>query len=110
MITRRQFNHGLVVSALSLFLESEEPATFNYGDNLCIAPNGHLVVCEDQYTDAVNNHLKGVTPEGATYDLARVYLQTEPAGVFFSPDGSTMFVNLYSPAMTLAVTGPWSGA
>ena len=93
--------------ALSLFLESDDPATFNFGDNLCVAPNGHLVVCEDQYTDVVDNHLKGVTSEGATYDLAKVYLQTEPAGVCFSPDGSTMFVNLYSPAMTLAITGPW---
>ncbi len=92
---------------ISLFLESEDISSFNYGDNLVIAPNGHLVVCEDQYTDNVNNHLKGVTPKGATYDFAKVEIQTEPAGVCFSPDGETMFVNLYSPSMTLAITGPW---
>ena len=32
---------------------------------------------------------------------------TEFAGVCWAPDGRTMFVNLYSPGMTLAVTGPW---
>ena len=92
---------------LSLFLESENPSNFNFGDNLCIAPNGHLVVCEDQYTDKVDNHVKGVTPSGGTYDIARVCLQTEPAGACFSPDGSVLFVNLYSPSVTLAITGPW---
>lgn len=92
---------------ISLFLESEHPASFNFGDNLCLAPNGHLVVCEDQYSDPVDNHLKGVTPEGNTYDIAKIRWQTEPAGACFSPDGSTLFVNLYSPATTIAITGPW---
>ncbi|MFS0709108.1 alkaline phosphatase PhoX [Brevundimonas sp. 2P06AA] len=32
---------------------------------------------------------------------------TEFAGVCWAPNGQTMFVNLYSPGMTLAVTGPW---
>jgi secreted PhoX family phosphatase len=39
--------------------------------------------------------------------LARVRLQTEPAGACFSPDGRTLFVNLYSPTTTVAITGPW---
>jgi secreted PhoX family phosphatase len=95
---------------LSLFLESEHPASFNYGDNLCTAPNGHLIVCEDQYVDPVNNHLKGVRPNGETYDLAKVRWQTEPAGACFSPDGTTLFVNLYSPTATIAITGPWENA
>jgi secreted PhoX family phosphatase len=64
-------------------------------------------VCEDQYTDHTENHIKGVTPDGKTYDLARVRLQTEPAGACFSPDGRTLFVNLYSPTTTVAITGPW---
>lgn len=92
---------------LSLFLESPDKATFNFGDNLTIGQNGHLIVCEDQYSDLVDNHLKGVTPEGKTYDLGKVRLQTEPAGACFSPDGKTLFVNLYSPTVTLAITGPW---
>jgi secreted PhoX family phosphatase len=34
-------------------------------------------------------------------------LQTELAGACFSPDGKTLFVNVYAPTKTLAITGPW---
>jgi secreted PhoX family phosphatase len=33
---------------------------------------------------------------------------SELAGACFSPDGSTMFVNIQTPGVTLAVTGPWN--
>ncbi|WP_289028298.1 alkaline phosphatase PhoX [uncultured Paraglaciecola sp.] len=92
---------------LSLFVESHNKATFNFGDNVAVAPNGHLMVCEDQYSAIVDNHLRGVTPEGEVYDFAKVRWQTEPAGACYSPDGETLFVNLYSPTLTLAITGPW---
>ncbi|MEP0176722.1 MAG: alkaline phosphatase PhoX [Paraglaciecola sp.] len=93
--------------SLSIFVESHSKATFNFGDNIALAPNGHLMVCEDQYSAIVDNHLRGVTPEGEVYDFAKVRWQTEPAGACFSPDGKTLFVNLYSPTLTLAITGPW---
>ncbi len=91
-----------------LFFESENEAQFNYGDNLTVAANGHLVVCEDQYTDVVDNHIKGITPQGTSYDIARLIQQTELAGACFSPDGRTLFVNAYAPTRTLAITGPWA--
>jgi secreted PhoX family phosphatase len=93
---------------LQLFFESTEAAQFNYGDNLTVAPDGQLVICEDQYTSTVDNHLRGLTTQGRPYPLARIRVQTEPAGACFSPDGRVLFVNLYSPAKTLAVTGPWA--
>ena len=93
---------------VELFFESESPEQFNYGDNLCVAPSGHLIVCEDQYTDVVDNHLRGITPAGQPYDLGRLRLQTELAGACFSPDGKWMFVNAYAPTRTLAITGPWA--
>ncbi len=92
---------------IELFFESDSPEQFNFGDNLTVAPNGHLVVCEDQYTEVVANHLRGITPDGSAYPLARLHAQTELAGACFSPDGRTLFVNAYSPARTLAITGPW---
>lgn len=92
---------------LELFYESADAAAYNYGDNLCVMPNGHLMVCEDQYTDIVDNHLRGITPGGKAYQFARSRVQTEFAGACFSPDGSTMFVNFYAPTMTLAIKGPW---
>jgi hypothetical protein len=33
---------------------------------------------------------------------------TEWAGPVFSPDGRVLFVNLYNPGITLAITGPWT--
>ncbi len=93
---------------IDLFYESKDLAYFNLGDNLTVMPNGHLMVCEDQYTDIVDNHLRGITPGGKAYAFARSRVQTEFAGSCFSPDGSTMFVNFYAPTMTLAIKGPWA--
>lgn len=55
----------------------------------------------------VDNHLRGVTPSGEVYNFARLTAQTELAGACFSADGNTLFVNVYSPTKTLAITGPW---
>lgn len=92
---------------MELFFESKSIEEFNFGDNLTIAPNGHLVVCEDQYTRNVDNHLRGITPAGEAYALGRMRLRTELAGACFSPDGQTLFVNAFSPTVTFAVKGPW---
>lgn len=93
---------------LQLFYESTNIEQYNFGDNLTVAPNGHLVVCEDQYTRDVHNHLRGIAPDGTAYPLALSRTQTEWAGACFSPDGKTLFVNLYRPAKTVAITGPWT--
>jgi uncharacterized protein len=92
---------------LQLFVESRGKAMLDFGDNLTVAPTGHLVVCEDQYTEVVANRLIGVTPAGTTYVLGALKAQTELAGACFSPDGRILYVNVYSPARTLAITGPW---
>lgn len=93
---------------LQNFIESSDASELNFGDNLTVAPNGHLIICEDQYTNRVDNHLRGVTPDGQLYPFARLRAQTELAGACYSPDGSTLFVNVYSPGKTLAITGPWA--
>ncbi|MBU3023246.1 alkaline phosphatase PhoX [Aestuariibacter sp. A3R04] len=93
---------------IQLFLESNDEKLFNFGDNLTVSPFGDLIVCEDQYTEVVDNYLRGVTPAGEVYPFARLLKQTELAGACFSPDGSTLFVNMFSPAATLAITGPWT--
>lgn len=93
---------------LELFFESTDPDQFNYGDNLTVASNGHLIVCEDQYTDDAVNHLRGITPQGSVYTLGRLRIDTELAGACFSPDGRMLFLNVYSPTRTIAITGPWA--
>ena len=91
---------------VQIFVESRGKPMLDFGDNLTVAPNGHLVVCEDQYTETVANRLIGVTPAGQTYVLGFLRAQTELAGACFSPDGRTLYVNTYSPARTLAITMP----
>ncbi|MGJ8680208.1 alkaline phosphatase PhoX [Paraglaciecola sp.] len=92
---------------IQLFLESMDKSLYNFGDNLTVTPFGHLLVCEDQYTDVSDNHLRGVTPKGELYCFAQLRIQTETAGACFSADGSTLFLNIYSPTKTVAITGPW---
>ena len=94
---------------IQLFVESADERTLNMGDNLVVAPWGHLIVCEDNYAVTTRNHLKGVTPDGRLYTIARNAYRgnSEFAGAVFSPDGGTLFVNLQFPGITLAITGPW---
>ena len=35
------------------------------------------------------------------------YRGSEWAGATFSPDGKTLFVNIQTPGVTFAITGPW---
>ncbi len=98
---------GSAAGRLQLFVESADALLLDYADNLTLTPWGHLIVCEDKTSGARINHLKGVTPEGRIYTLARLTSPTELAGVCFSPDARTMFVNAHVPGATLAITGPW---
>ncbi|MER6629609.1 alkaline phosphatase PhoX [Streptomyces sp. NPDC000987] len=84
-------------------------------DNICLAPGGGLMVCEDGNGA---QYVFGVTRQGEVYPMARGRQNIgtpeapewgEFAGVTFSPDGRTMYVNCYTPGTTFAVTGPWGG-
>lgn len=90
-----------------LDMPGEEP------DNIALAPSGGLMVCED---GAGVQHVYGLTRRGSVYPMARnrqdIGTPEEPAwgefaGVAFSPDSRTMYVNCYEPGTTFAVTGPW---
>ena len=96
---------------LSLFLQSEKDDLLTNGDNLCPAPWGGLVICEDLIDDsfAEHSHVQCVTPEGKIHTLARnAKDKSEFAGCCFSPDGKWLFVNLQGHGLTLAITGPWT--
>lgn len=92
---------------LELFVEPNDGTIIENADNLCVAPWGDLVVCEDGTGD---DYLLGITPRGEIYHLARnLNGNGEFAGACFSPDGSTFFVNMQADGWTLAITGPWEG-
>lgn len=90
---------------LELFIEPNDTRLINNADNLTVAPWGDVMLCEDQKRSVVR--LVGVTPAGGIYTLAHSHMRTEFAGVTFSPDGTTLFVNAQGKGMTLAITGPW---
>jgi secreted PhoX family phosphatase len=90
---------------LELFAESPDSRLLEYGDNLTVSPWGDIIVCED---GSGRDHIVGITAKGQFYQLGRNAMDDgEFAGSTFSPDGSTLFVNLQSPGLTYAITGPW---
>ena len=91
--------------ALTLIAEADEHSLLRNCDNLTMAPWGDLIVCEDTVDHC---GLVGIRPDGGQYAIAdNPYTDSELAGVCFSPDGKTVFVNIQYPGMTLAITGPW---
>ncbi|MDH5621196.1 MAG: PhoX family protein [Gammaproteobacteria bacterium] len=90
---------------LELIAEAANDSVLKNADNLTMAPWGDLIVCEDT---GGNCALVGIRQDGSQYVLANnPYSDSELAGVCFSPDGKTLFVNIQYPGMTLAITGPW---
>lgn len=100
--TAREAEHP---GTVELFIESQDNQLMQSCDNLTVAPWGDVVICEDYGGDST---LIGITPEGTIYKIGQVQIDSELAGCCFSPDGSTLFVNIQNkPGQTLAITGPW---
>lgn len=90
---------------LTLFNEPNDGKLVENADNLTVTPWGDVMVCEDGKDD---DRLVGITPQGKVYTFAQnIKNSSELTGVVFSPDGSTMFVNIQSLGYTMAITGPW---
>jgi len=91
---------------LELITESQQDSLLRNADNLTMAPWGDLIVCEDT---SGRCGLVGVRPDGSQYAIGdNAHSRSEMAGVCFSPDGKTLFVNIQYPGMTIAITGDWS--
>lgn len=91
--------------SLSLFIEPNDRGVLENADNITLAPSGDMIVCEDGSNE---QFLVGVTPDAQLYKFARNAMSaSEFAGACFSPDGSTLFVNVQHDGLTLAITGPW---
>ena len=86
---------------------------FDGPDNVTVTPWGTLVLAED---GVGASHVLSSVPGGPTYAIARNQLnigtEEEPeysefTGPTFSADGKVLFVNIQTPGITLAITGPW---
>jgi len=91
---------------IELFFESQDQSVVDFCDNLTVSPWGDLVLCED---GSGPNFLVVLAQNGDVCPLAKNTL-SEFAGATFAPDGSTLFVNIQSPGITLAIRGPWPTA
>ncbi|WP_166831203.1 PhoX family protein [Thalassoroseus pseudoceratinae] len=105
---------------LALVFESPATEVLDSPDNIAVSPRGGMVLCEDG--DLVPQRLHGLTPDGQLFSFAANnavlngerngikgdYRGSEWAGATFSPDGKWLFVNMQSPGITFAITGPWA--
>jgi secreted PhoX family phosphatase len=128
----------LATMTLEAIFVSNDILIGNSPDNIVVSPRGGLMFCEDGGANGPKGdpaavvdtmRLMGVTPQGASYVFAKHHFNfsadqlaaagkstalagdrrgSEWAGSVFSPDGLWLFVNLYSPGITLAITGPWA--
>jgi hypothetical protein len=90
---------------LQLFIEPGDGGLVENADNLTIAPNGDIFLCED---GPDSDGLTRITVEGELERFAINRMNnSEFAGACFSPDGETLFVNIQTPGLSLAITGPW---
>ena len=105
---------------LTLIFESPAAEVLNAPDNICASPRGGFILCED---GSGTEFLHGLTVDGNIFRFAQnnVVLRapdsshgftgdfrgSEFAGATYSPDGRWLFVNIQSPGITFAITGPW---
>jgi secreted PhoX family phosphatase len=109
---------------LRLLYESPGNGVLDAPDNVTVSPRGGLLLCEDGGT-ANGQYLRGLTGDGEVFDfalndmvlagqvngLSGDFRSSEWAGACFTPDGQWLLVNLQTPGVSFAITGPWrSGA
>jgi uncharacterized protein len=108
-----------VENRLRLLFESPSVDVLNAPDNIAVSPRGGLVLCEDgiglEYVHGLTTHgvifkfvqnnvdLRNTPVNGFNLD----YRDSEFAGCCYSPDGKWLFVNIQTPGITFAITGPW---
>ena len=88
------------------------PEVLDFPDNVTTTKKGTIILCEDNTN---LNFVRGLTRKGELFDLALNQIMTpsnrtgdEFAGATFSPDYSTLYVNIQaSSGMSFAIWGPW---
>jgi secreted PhoX family phosphatase len=102
---------------LTLVYESPDRQLLDMPDNICLDPKGKLMfICEDSDYGVAGatreNYVRILAPNGKMADFAKNITpgkeSSEFAGSVFSKDGKTLFVNIQSVGVTLAIWGDWS--
>jgi uncharacterized repeat protein (TIGR03803 family) len=118
------FRLDITGKTLELIFEASDRGGFSGPDNIVVSPLGNLMICEDRLGMSLRGqYVAGLDETGSLFafcqinpDLHATYaghklhktaVKSEWAGACFSADGRWMFVNIYNPGVTLAITGPW---
>ena len=109
-----------VAQTLTCVFASPGPDVLDNPDNIAVSPRGGIILCEDG--DNPVQSLHGLTPNGEIFRFAENHVvlagernnlvgsfsDSEWAGATFEPkNGNWLFVNIQSPGITFAITGPW---
>jgi secreted PhoX family phosphatase len=117
------FEYDLRDRDMNVLFASPSADVLNNPDNICVSPRDGIVLCEDGsgveflhgltrdgeiFPFAANNI---VIPEGGVPGKSAApgdYTGSEWCGATFEPGhGDWLFVNIQSPGITFAITGPW---
>jgi len=118
----------------ALFVSGHQLAAHN-PDNITVSPRGGVLLCEDPDAAPAGSpdeygpgtRLVGLTRHGESYYFCKNnaeltasqiagadktiaegdYRDSEFTGACWDPHGRTMFVNIQTPGITFAITGPW---
>jgi uncharacterized protein len=120
------FEFDPLAQTIKLIYESPTHDDLDNPDNMVVTPRGGIILCEDQAAGSnftAGERLIGLQMHGEVFTFAqntivlpvayndRVpagnYTGGEFAGACYSPDGKWLFVNVQSPGVTFAITGPW---
>ena len=129
---QRPDNNGAGGTLRAIYVATDE-IDGDKPDNVTVSPRGGLLLCEDgggiqdpnNGTLLFGSRLLGLTLDGATFAFAENnivledflpdnpfvapddYRGKEWAGATFDPSGRLLLVNIQSPGVTFAITGPW---
>lgn len=121
------FEYNPLAETLKLIYNSPTLNDCDNPDNMTVTPRGALLLCEDAAGgvggDLAAERMIGLTLDGQAFIFginnivlssrfndrinAGNYRGQEWAGACFSPDGNWLFVNIQTPGVTFAITGPW---
>jgi len=105
------FSLGLDSTMLSLVYEATDAQVMNWPDAIEKGPSGGHIICQDG-KELFPQVLYYLSPEGKVAPIARNNMEggqskSEWAGCSMSADGRWLFANIYSPGLSVAITGPF---
>ncbi|MFD0856433.1 alkaline phosphatase PhoX, partial [Actinomadura adrarensis] len=117
------FEYDPSTEDMKVLFASPASQVLNNPDNICVSPRGGIVLCED---GSGLQYVHGLTRDGEIFPFAANNVVIPSGGVpgksvapgdytsrewcgatFDTKHGDWLFVNIQTPGITFAITGPW---